>query len=110
MDALVREGFPRQGSAEAAQQEYLGSISAHRREGWDKLFGDASEGFEYYLACEHAAPPSFTLGALSLSVEGVLVAGAPAFEGEFELDRMLEGRARQVARKLAERVCGLADT
>ena len=49
----------------------------------------------------------FSLGALGLSDEGVLIAGAPAFEGEFELDMMLEGRARQVARKLAERVSAL---
>ena len=86
--------------------QYLTSISDHRHEAWDRLFGAASEGFEYYLACEHAALPTFSLGALGLSDEGVLIAGAPAFEGEFQLDMMLEGGARRVAHKFAERFSG----
>ena len=86
--------------------QYLTSISDHRHEAWDRLFGAASEGFEYYLACEHATLPMFSLGALGLSDEGVLIAGAPAFEGEFQLDMMLEGSARQVAHKFAERFSG----
>ena len=88
---------------------YLASIADFDRAGWDRLFGSASEGFDYYLACERAAPPMFTFAALGVLDGETLVAGAPAFRGDLRLDMMLEGRSRALATSIGSRFPRLRD-
>lgn len=75
---------------------FLPSIADTGRESWNRLFGTAAEGFDYYLACEKAPPAAFTFGALGVLDGNTLVAGAPAFRADFRLDMMLEGKARRL--------------
>lgn len=82
---------------EAWESRYLISIADVDRHAWDRIFGGASEGFDYYLACERAAPAMFSFAALGVFNAETLIAGAPAFRGDFRLDMMLEGRSRQLA-------------
>src|SRR5262245_55457408 len=75
----------------------LPSIATINRRAWDRLFGAASEGFDYYLACENAPPSMFEFSAIGVLDGETLVAGAPAFRTDFRLDMMLEGRLRNLA-------------
>ncbi|HVY41548.1 MAG TPA: GNAT family N-acetyltransferase [Hyphomicrobiaceae bacterium] len=72
------------------------SIGDVEQSAWASLFGAASEGFDYYLACEKSPPPVFELKAMGVFDEDRLVAGAPAFGAQFRLDMMLEGRLRRL--------------
>jgi hypothetical protein len=74
----------------------LPSIGDVEQSAWASLFGAASEGFDYYLACEKSPPPVFELKAMGVFDEDRLVAGAPAFGAQFRLDMMLEGRLRRL--------------
>lgn len=75
----------------------LPSIRTINRRAWDRLFGAASEGFDYYLACENAPPSMFEFSAIGVLDGETLVAGAPVFCTNFRLDMMLEGRSRMLA-------------
>jgi len=75
----------------------LPSIATINRRAWDGIFGAASEGFDYYLACENAPPSMFEFSAIGVLDGETLVAGAPAFRTNFRLDMMLEGRSRNFA-------------
>jgi len=88
---------------------FLPSIADIDRGAWDRLFGTASEGFDYYLACERAPPPMFSFSAVGVSDGETLVAGAPAFRADFRLDMLLEGRTRKLADWVALRVPRLAN-
>ena len=58
---------------------FLLSIADIDRCAWDRLFGAASEGFDYYLACESAVPPMFSFAALGVFHGDTLITGAPPF-------------------------------
>src|SRR5262245_64715073 len=75
----------------------LPSSATIARGAWDLLFGAASEGFDYDLACENAPPSMFEFSAIGVLDSETLVAGAPAFRTNFRLDMMLEGRSRNLA-------------
>ncbi len=79
---------------------FLSSVADVDRSGWDELFGQASEGFDYYRACELAPPPMFTYSAASVFDGATLIAGAPAFRGDFRLDLMLEGFPARISSML----------
>ena len=81
----------------------LPSITTIDRRSWDRLFGTASEGFDYYLACENAPPSMFEFSAIGVLDGETLVAGAPAFRTNFRLDMMLEGRSRTLAERVGRR-------
>jgi predicted N-acyltransferase len=87
--------------------QILPSIASIDRSAWDKIFGAASEGFDYYLACEKAPPSMFEFSALGVLDGETLVAGAPAFRTDFRLDMMVEGRSRKLADWVGRRVPGL---
>ena len=82
---------------------FLHTIAAVDHRAWDRLFGAASEGFDYYLACENAPPSMFEFSAVGVFDGETLVAGAPAFRTDFRLDMMLEGRSRQLAEWVGRR-------
>lgn len=85
----------------------LPSIGDVERSAWASLFGSASEGFDYYLACEKSPPPVFELKAMGVFDGDRLVAGAPAFGAQFRLDMMLEGRLRRLTDWVGARAPGL---
>jgi hypothetical protein len=81
----------------------LASIADVDRSQWDRIFGDACEGYDYYLACEQAEPSQFEFSAIGVFDGDRLVAGAPIFRTGFRLDMLLEGRARSVGNWLHAR-------
>ena len=90
---------------------FLLSIADIDRCAWDRLFGAASEGFDYYHACESAAPPMFSFAALGVFHGDTLITGAPTFRTDFRLDMMLEGGLRKLANAIgrgAPRLVNLA--
>jgi hypothetical protein len=82
---------------------FLPSIGDIDRCAWDRLFGAASEGFDYYLACESATPPMFSFAALGVFRGDTLITGAPVFRTDFRLDMMLEGDLRKLAGAIGHR-------
>lgn len=92
--ALRSAGAP--GRMQQWSARLLPSIGDVEQSAWASLFGAASEGFDYYLACEKSPPPVFELKAMGVFDGDRLVAGAPAFGAQFRLDMMLEGRLRRL--------------
>src|ERR1700730_10354145 len=88
---------------------FLPSIADVDRRVWDRLFCDASQGFDYYLACESAAPSMFLFSALGVLHGKTLVAGVPVFRTNFRLDMMLEGRSRKLAYWIRRHPPGLSN-
>lgn len=87
----------------------LASIADVDRAQWDRIFGDACEGYDYYLACETARPREFEFSAIGVFDGDRLIAGTPVFRTGFRLDMLLEGRARTVGNWLhAKRPSALA--
>ena len=87
-------------TAHECRAAFLPSIATLNRRAWDRIFGAASEGFDYYRACENAPPSMFEFSAIGVLDGETLVAGAPAFRTNFRLDMMLEGRSRNVADRI----------
>ncbi len=69
---------------------------------WKSIYGDAPEGFEYFLACENATPPSFKLSAIAAFADAKPLAGAPIFKTAISLDLVLDGVARSLVRGLGK--------
>ena len=86
----------------------LESVSAAGREAWSELRVRASEGYDYFHACEGAQPDMFKFFAVGAFVDEWLVAGAPAFEASFRADLSLTGVVRQMTDYLHRRWPGLA--
>ena len=72
----------------------LASIADAPQPAWDRLFGNAALGFDYYRACELATPEAFRFLAAGAFEDDVLVAGVPLFEVTFRVDMPLEGFAK----------------
>lgn len=79
------------------QPRFLTSVADVDREAWDRLFGPSSEGYDYYRACELAPPPMFSYSAVGVLDGDTLVAGAPAFQGDFRLDPLFEGVSAKIS-------------
>ncbi len=73
---------------------FLPSVTNVNRQAWDRLYGPASEGFDYFLACERAAPPMFKFAAAAVFDGDLIVAGAPVFRADVPLNLLLEGNLR----------------
>lgn len=61
---------------------------------WNRLFPGQAEGWEYFRACELAAPDGFELGALTAWQDDRLVAASPKFSVNYRLDMSLPPRLR----------------
>ena len=88
---------------------FLPSMADTDRGAWDRLFGTASEGFDYYLACERMPPPMFSFSAIGVFDGETLVAGVPTFRTDFRLDMLFEGHARKLTDWIALRAPRLAN-
>jgi hypothetical protein len=70
----------------------LNSVTDFDRLKWDRLFPGRVEGWDYFRACEAAAPQGFELGALGVFRENDLVGAAPTFKVNYRLDMSLPQR------------------
>lgn len=89
--------FSLHGTSVPCSAHVLPSIAAVDRNGWDRLFGSACRGFDYFRACELSDQSDFKLFAVALFAGGRLIAGVPAFETTIPLNILLEGTARKIA-------------
>jgi hypothetical protein len=70
----------------------LKSVTELGRADWDLLFPGRVEGWDYFRACEAAAPQGFELGALAVYRNEALVGAAPTFKVNYRLDMSLPQR------------------
>jgi len=70
----------------------LKSVTDLDRAEWDRLFPGRVEGWDYFRACEAAAPQGFELGALAAYRDDALVGAAPTFKVNYRLDMSLPQR------------------
>ncbi len=74
----------------------LASVADVSREQWDQLFPGAAEGWDYFRACERAAPAGFAASAVAAFAGDTLIAAAPLFRLSYRLDMSLQGPLRPV--------------
>jgi predicted N-acyltransferase len=82
----------------------LASVAEVPREDWDRLFPGAAENWDYFRACERAAPQGFAPCAIAAHAGGRLVAAAPLFRLTYRLDMSLQGPLRAVGDWLGRRL------
>jgi hypothetical protein len=75
---------------------HLTSITGLPREDWDRLFPGRAEGWDYFRACEQAAPEGFQASAMAAYTGAALVAAVPLFRTDYRLDLSLEGPLKPV--------------
>lgn len=75
---------------------HLTSITGLPREDWDRLFPGRAEGWDYFRACEQAAPEGFQASAMAAYAGAALVAAVPLFRTDYRLDLSLEGQLKPV--------------
>jgi predicted N-acyltransferase len=74
----------------------LPSISHIARGDWDRLFPGRAEGWDYFNACEQARPEGFSTSALGLFAGDMLVAAAPLFRSNYNLDIPASGALKPI--------------
>lgn len=72
------------------------SITAIERTAWNRLAPHLAENWDYFKACEAAAPAGFSLGAIGVHEDGVLVGAAPTFTVNYRLDMSLPERLHPI--------------
>lgn len=70
------------------------SVAGVSRAEWDALFPGAVEGWDYFRACELAAPQGFKPSAIGAFAGDALIAAAPLFRLDYRLDMPLQGPLR----------------
>lgn len=74
------------------------------RSAWQPLFAGAAQGYDYFSACENAAPDSFEFYAAGVLDGDDLVAGTPMFRVDFRLDMLMDGPLQHIGRWLRRSV------
>jgi hypothetical protein len=85
------------------QTRILKSVTEVDQPDWDRLFPGRIEGWDYFRACELAAPEGFELGALAVYRDSQLVGAAPTFKVNYRLDMSLPPRFQAVGEWLNAR-------
>jgi hypothetical protein len=75
---------------------HLPSITEVGRTDWDGLFPGRAEGWDYFGACEKAAPQGFSASAMGAFAGRRLVAAVPLFRTDYRLDLSLAGPLKPV--------------
>jgi hypothetical protein len=73
---------------------HLDGVADVPRDVWNRLFPLRAENWDYFRACERAAPDGFSASAMDLYSGDSLVAAAPLFRTEYRLDMSLEGHLK----------------
>ena len=71
------------------------SLAAVDRGQWDALFAEALEGYDYLLAVERAGLEGFRWRYVLASQDGVLIAAAPAFLTDYDVETTLTGPGKR---------------
>ncbi len=74
----------------------LPSVAGIARADWDRLFPASAEGWDYFRACERAAPEGFSCSAIGAFSGDTLLAAAPLFRLNYRLDMPLQGPLRPI--------------
>ena len=85
------------------QTRILKSVTDLDRADWDRLFPGRVEAWDYFRACEAAAPQGFDLGAMAVHRGNELVGAAPTFKVNYRLDMSLPQRFQAVGEWLNAR-------
>ena len=80
--------------AQPVRVKALASIAEVPRAQWDQLFAGAAEGWDYFRACELAAPEGFAPSGIAAFAGETLIAAAPLFRLNYRLDMSLQGPLR----------------
>jgi hypothetical protein len=75
---------------------HVPSIADIPREQWGRLFASKAEGWDYFRACERAAPEDFSASAMGVWAGDTLIAAAVLFRTDYRLDLSLEGPLKPV--------------
>ncbi len=59
---------------------------------WTRLFPGSVEGWDYFRACEAAAPEGFALGAVAVFRDDTLIGASPTFKVNYRLDMSFPAR------------------
>ncbi len=84
--------------------EIVDSIERIPRGEWDAVCGDLPEGYDFHRAIELAAPPGFSFFYALVADRRRLLALAPLFICDFELDIPLAGAAGALIRRVRKSV------
>ena len=84
--------------------EIVDSIERIPRGEWDAVCGDLPEGYDFHRAIELAAPPGFSFFYALVADRRRLLAVAPLFICDFELDIPLAGAAGALIRRVRKNV------
>lgn len=76
--------------------QHFASIADIPCDAWDGLFPDRAEDWDYFCACEAAAPEGITASAIAVFDGDKLVAAAPLFRTDYRLDMSLEGSLKPI--------------
>jgi hypothetical protein len=74
----------------------VASVFEIPRTEWNGLFPGAAENWDYFRACERAAPEGFAPSAIAAFARGQLIAAAPLFRLTYRLDMSLKGPLRPI--------------
>lgn len=94
--------FPSATGATGFQARSFESVSGIGANAWRSVYGDTPEGYDYFRACENAAPPSFSFSAVGAFEGDEFVAGAPIFQTSISLDLVLDGFAKRTVNGLSK--------
>ena len=92
----MREGARSMIASEPLSVRHLDGLSDIPRDAWNRLFPRRAENWNYFRACEQAAPDGFATSAIGAYSGDTLVAAAPLFRTDYRLDMSLEGRLKPV--------------
>lgn len=82
----------------------LDSISQIEKQGWDSVFGDIPEGYQFYKTVEESGLKEFDFYYLALYQEGRIISIAPLFVTDFNLDIAAEGLIEKIMQGLRRSV------
>jgi predicted N-acyltransferase len=89
------------------QATVVDSLDGVGRVEWDALSGQTLEGYDYLMAVERAGLPGFRWRYVLVRDEGTLVAAAPAFHTQYDLETTLVGPSKRVISAARRLIPGL---
>ena len=94
--ATVRPGVETAWAQNGLVVRALPSVASVAQSDWDRLFAGKAEGWDYFRACEQAAPQGFTPSAMGVFCGDTLIGAAPLFRTTHRLDMAMPDRLRPV--------------
>ncbi len=76
--------------------QILDSVAKIPKDGWDRVFGDIPEGYEFYRAIEESRLEEFSFSYITISSNNQLVLIVPLFIADFNLDIAVDGWLKNI--------------